>query len=202
MDDALTTRILKSGDEPLIEDFLKPHLESSLFLLSNMRRAGLEDRGKTYQGTYVGLFQNGAMTDLAAVFWNGVLIFQAPLHTDQLMLAAAALSKRPICGLIGPDVQSLRAKAVLNLKPEDFQLDSKDGLYTLDLDQLVIPEALKSDSVQTRLMEPRDLERQTQWRVAYSMETLGAEETPELWDQCRASMEASLEGGFTWDFRG
>ena len=34
-------RILHPGDEPALEAFLQPRLESSLFLLGNMRQAGL-----------------------------------------------------------------------------------------------------------------------------------------------------------------
>ncbi len=37
--------ILQPGDEDLLEAFLRPRIDASLFLLSNSRRAGLVDRG-------------------------------------------------------------------------------------------------------------------------------------------------------------
>jgi predicted GNAT family acetyltransferase len=36
------------------------------------------------------------------------------------------------------------------------------------------------------------------WRVGFSVESLGAEDTPQLWKQCRASVERSLKDGLTW----
>ena len=45
-------RILQLGDEAALTDYLQPYIESSLFLLGNMRTAGLIDQGEVYQGTY------------------------------------------------------------------------------------------------------------------------------------------------------
>ena len=37
--------------------FLEPRLESSLFLVSNVERAGLVDRGEPFQATYASIFK-------------------------------------------------------------------------------------------------------------------------------------------------
>ncbi len=43
-------RVLKPGDEAALEAFSLPQVESSMFLIGNVRAAGLTDNGQTYQG--------------------------------------------------------------------------------------------------------------------------------------------------------
>jgi predicted GNAT family acetyltransferase len=71
-------------------------------------------------------------------------------------------------------------------------------LYSLRLAHLVVPEGLHSGRLQGRRIQPGDLDLVTRWRVAFSLESLGAEDTPHLWNQCRASVERSLKDGKTW----
>ena len=72
-------RILTPGDEALLERFLLPRKESSLFLLSNLRRAGLSDRGQRLQGTYVAAVEEGeVVARLSSVFGDVVRSYLAP----------------------------------------------------------------------------------------------------------------------------
>jgi predicted GNAT family acetyltransferase len=77
-------------------------------------------------------------------------------------------------------------------------LDEAENLYSLELDDLIIPDDLSSGKVDGRRIEPRDLELVTKWRVAYSIETVGAKDSPELWEKCRASVERYLKEGRSW----
>ncbi|MEZ4613991.1 MAG: hypothetical protein R2867_00555 [Caldilineaceae bacterium] len=52
-----TIRQLHPGDETTLERFLLAHLDSSMFLLSNLRNAGLADTGERYSGSYVAAFE-------------------------------------------------------------------------------------------------------------------------------------------------
>jgi hypothetical protein len=49
-------KILQAGDEPVLETFLWPRVESSMFLLGNMPSAGFDDHDQPYQGTYAAVF--------------------------------------------------------------------------------------------------------------------------------------------------
>ena len=59
-------RVLRPGDEAGLERFLARHADVSMFLRSNLRRAGLVDRGAPYQGTYAAAFEGGEMVGAAA----------------------------------------------------------------------------------------------------------------------------------------
>jgi len=191
-------RILQPGDEATLEAFLLPRIESSMFLISNMRSSGLVDRGQPYEGTYAAAFEGGNIVAVVAHYWNGNLVLQAPTHVDALWRAAAQASGRPIEGLIGPDDQVSRVKEALGIDELHIQMDETEKLYSLKLDELIEPDGLRSGELYGRRIEPRDLELVTQWRIAYSLETLEEKDGPQLRERCRASVERSLREGHTW----
>lgn len=43
-----TIRVLQPGDEAALEAFLLPRIDSSMFLVGNLRAAGLDDNGERY----------------------------------------------------------------------------------------------------------------------------------------------------------
>ncbi len=57
----VTHRVLGVSDEPLLQEFLRGYRDSSMFLRSNLREAGIVDKGKPYQGTYVGAFDGARL---------------------------------------------------------------------------------------------------------------------------------------------
>jgi len=191
-------RVLQPGDEATLEAFLLHRVESSMFLLSNMRSSGLVDHGQPYEGTYAAAFEGGDIVAVAAHYWNGNLVLQAPTHVDALWRAAARASGRPIEGLIGPDDQVTRVKEALGIDASHVQMDETENLYSLKLDELIEPDGLRSGELYGRRIEPRDLELVTQWRTAYSLEALGEKDTPELLQRRRAAIERSLREGHTW----
>lgn len=190
--------VLEPGDEEALQAFLLPRVDSSMFLLGNMRAAGLRDEGRTYQGTYVGAWQEGALVGVVALYWNGNLVLQAPEKLEDLCCAALEASGRALRGLAGPAGQVEAARRALNLSPARMQMDEEEHLYSLALDGLQVPAALATGQVQGRRIEPRDVEVVTAWRVGFSLESLGDEESPALWNQCRASVERGMAEGRIW----
>lgn len=191
-------RILKPGDETALETFLLSRIESSMFLIGNMRTSGLIDNGQAYTGTYAAAFEGEKIVGVVAHWWNQNLTFQAPIHTDALWQAAVKASQRPISGLIGPNDQVSAAKETLEIDESRIQLDEVEKLYSLRLQDLLIPVGLSSGRLSGRRIEPRDLELITKWSVAYSIEAVGAKDGPELWEKRRASTERYLKEGRTW----
>jgi RimJ/RimL family protein N-acetyltransferase len=191
-------RILRPGDEEALEAFLLPRFDSSMFLVSNLRTAGLRDSGRRFEGTYAAAFDGDTLLGVVAHYWNQYLIVQAPAHVVALARAAAAASWRPVRGLIGPLDQVAALIDALALEPTHMQADDAEYLYSLSLDALIEPEDLRLGRVRGRRIERSDLERTIDWRVAYSGEELGDADTPDFRDGIRASVEASLEAGDFW----
>lgn len=201
MSEAPLIQILDESDQQALEAFLRPQLASSLFLLSNSRRAGLVNQGLRYQGTYAAaLEESGDVRGIAAHYWNGNVVFQAPpALVPALMQAALIASPHKLKGLIGPVQQVEAARNALALGESQIQLDSTEKLYRLSLDELQVPEALLEDGgVRARRMETRDVELVTKWRAAFSVETLEEEDNDNLRRRSRATALNALQEGRTW----
>ncbi|HEX9688319.1 MAG TPA: GNAT family N-acetyltransferase [Thermoanaerobaculia bacterium] len=193
-------KTLSVGDEAALETFLQPHAVSSMFLRANARAAGLVDRGEPLQGTYVAALERGAITALAAHFWNGMLVLQAPeLRTLEAVARAAALrSGRELAGLVGPRAQVEAAWRALGLIERKTVLDSRDDLYEIDVDELRVPEDLASGRLTCRRPLPEELDRLARWRAAYSVEALGVSGGADLTASCRREILRLHEEGSLW----
>lgn len=190
-----TLRLLKSGDEAALEAFLAEHATSSMFLRSNLRAAGLEDRGAPFQATYVGLMRDGAIVAVAAHAWNGMLLLQAPVAAERVAAAAVEASPRAVAGLIGPAAHVAAARRGLGLQERATTLDSLEDLFALDLDRLRVPSELQDGSVVCRHTTEADHARVAQWRMAYEQEALGRLATPALGRESRAEVERRCADG-------
>ena len=180
----LEVRRLGPGDEGAVRAFLAPHADSSLFLLGNLRAAGLEDTGAAYSGTWVAAFDGGNVAAVAAHCWNGVLLVQAPRALPEVARAAFAASGRPLAGLSGPRPQVEGARRALDLEDAPAALDHEAMLFSLDLRQLDVPPALARGDVTCGPPAPEETELLAEWRVAYAVETLGARPSGTLRRSC------------------
>lgn len=196
--DERTLRLLRSDERPLLEGFLHAQRDSSIFLLANARTAGLEDGELRYQGAYLGAFQGERLVGVVAHYWNGMLVLQAPgPELEALVSAQRARSPRALRGLIGPAAQVERARAHLDLPVEQAALDEPQGLYGLDLARLCLPAALDA-SLRARRARPGDEGRLAQWKLEYSLESLGEPDRPALRQECAQFAERAAAGGSTW----
>lgn len=193
-------QILDESDQEALETFLRPRLASSLFLLSNSRMAGLVNQGLRHQGTYAAAVEkNGEVTGVAAHYWNGNIVLQAPPASVPALLRAALIaSPHKLKGLIGSVEQVEAGRRALAPGESQIQLDSAEKLYRLPLDELKVPPALQGGEVRGRRMETRDVELVTKWRAAFSVETLDEEDNASLQRRSRATALNSLEEGRTW----
>jgi RimJ/RimL family protein N-acetyltransferase len=191
-------RILQPGDEPALEAFLLPRIESSMFLLGNLRAAGLRDGGRPLEGTYAAAFTGQAIVAAAACFWNGSLVLQAPTCLAEVVRAAASAAPRTVLGLIGPSDQVSAASDALEIDRRSVQWEEEEKLYVLGLDNLDVPAALSEGRVRARRIEARDLELVTAWRVAMRVEEMNDEDTPRLREKTRASVQRGLSRGEIW----
>jgi len=191
-------RILKPDDLPALEAFLTSRLDSSLFLISNSRQVGVVDHGARYEGTYAAAFSGEEVLAVTAHYWNGMLIVQAPQFLKEVIAEARRHSARELKGLIGLEEQVQLAKQYLAVDRAEYQIDEADGLYSLLLTELAVPEQISSGQVAGRRLMSFDLDRVTAWRVAYSVELLGIVENQQLWEQSRSNMEDNVQSGQSW----
>ncbi len=187
--------VFQPGEEARVDAFLARHADSSMFLRSNLRRAGLRDRGERFDGTWVGLAVQDELVAVGAVFWNGIMQVQAPRFPAALARGLAAASPRPLRGVIGPWLQVVAARQALGLEAVPCHTESREDLFGLRLADLVLPDALKNDRVSVRTAAPGDLELLTRWGVDYDVELKGLPADEALWRDNRASAEAFVAAG-------
>src|SRR2546430_8524598 len=169
-----------------------------MFLRSNARAAGLVDGGQPLQATYVAALEDGRMVGVVAHCWNGMILVQAPAHVAALAAEAVRRSRRAATGFSGPWAQVVAARDALGLATARAVKDSRDELYALDLDRLVVPKPLASGAVRCRHPEPEELDLLTQWRASFSVEALGAADGPGLHRASRADVLLHHERGADW----
>jgi GNAT superfamily N-acetyltransferase len=194
----MDVRLLTPADAPLLEAFLLTHRDSSMFLRSNARRAGLSYHGKPYEAEYAGAFREGQLVGVAAHAWNGMLLLQAPDDAAEVARACVEQSGRAVTGLAGPSDQLQKAKDVLPLDTATLRLDDVEGLYALDLDELLVPKILSGGAVVCRPPRPEERDALCAWRLAYDVETLGATDSPEERDGAAQLLDRQIADGHAW----
>src|SRR5438876_1868535 len=102
-----------------------------MFLRSNVRSAGLTDRGQPMQATYVAALDGGRIAGVAAHCWNGMVLVQAPDggHAPAVAREAVRRSGRTVTGFSGPWSQVVAAGESLGLGNEPTAKDSRVELY-------------------------------------------------------------------------
>jgi len=192
-------RLLRPGDEALLMAFLEPRLDSSLFLVSNVERAGLVDRGEPFQATYAAHLENGAITAVAAHGWNGVVLLQGDRGLEDAARRAIAESGREVSGLMGPLALVRRIRAALGFAERPARLEDPELLFTVELSKLVVPPLLDRAGIELR--QPTDAEVAqplASFRARYMVEVLHHQPAPDLEDKARRQVEGWHRGGGLW----
>jgi RimJ/RimL family protein N-acetyltransferase len=203
-DAAMVERVelLGPGDEERLDRFLALHSDSSMFLRSNWRAEGLADRGGRLQGTYAARVVDGEVVGVAAHYGNGMIALQAPEgRAGELAGAAVRATGREVRGIVGPSAQVEEARAALGWTGVAAAVDSREDLFALELEALVVPELLVRGGVRCARAGDEDVARASEWRVAYSIEALGSKSGAELEREARASIEGEVARGVLWMLR-
>ncbi|MEY4547818.1 MAG: hypothetical protein RL685_4013 [Pseudomonadota bacterium] len=199
----MDARLLGPDDAALLEEFLRAHRDSSMFLLRNLRRAGLADDGERYEAAYAGSFGGGKLQGVVAHCWNGFLLLQAPEGLEPALRCVLAHTKqqhrdRNISAFIGPTSQVQQARKALGLSAAPTRPSDSEWLYGLDLAELRPPEALRTGFLEYRLPLPREHALLCEWRMAYEVESLGVEPGDELREAAEQYVSDQIEAGQLW----
>jgi ribosomal protein S18 acetylase RimI-like enzyme len=196
----LEIRPLGLGDELALEAFLKGHADSSMFLRSNARAAGLEYEGKPLQADYVAAFAGERIVGVAAHCWNGMVLLQAP-RGDQLAAvarAAVAHSGRAVTGISGPAEQVAAARTALELDARPAPKFGREELFALGLPDLVVPAPLADGRWTSRPPRHDELDLVTGWRVDFMVEALHRAAGAGLRDEAAAEVRMLHERKLDW----
>lgn len=154
------------ADRPAIESFLRRHITTSLFPLSNLRRYGLAGGHGRAMSFWLN-WQDGAICDALGVSYEEFLFPQCP--SGPWGEIAVILRGRVVKGILGESSQVAALRRCLGLDSDAKALDMTDPQFTLPLADLVIP-----DTADSRLVSLdaalRDIA--TRWRAAYITEAM------------------------------
>lgn len=195
---AVPVRQLVPGDEQRLSDFLERRADSSMFLRANIRRGGLLDTGRPYGGTYVGAIDGQKVEAVAALYWSGFVALQAPYHLGPILTQLAGLGVRPIRGLLGPLGQTDEARQLLGLRKAPVRKDSREDLFALSLDQLIVPGHLAAGRWTSRHPRPSEFGMLIDWRVASVIETMAGVDNAETRAEADETMRRLDGEGALW----
>ncbi len=169
-------RELRPGDEEPLERFLVQHPDTTMFLRNNWREGGLAPGTERCQGTWAGAFEGEDVVAAGALFWNGNVMVEGEEHLEDVTRTAVRGAARPAQGVIGTPAQVSAVRACLGLEDRATYLDSVEDLFSLDLANLRVPEALASGVVMCRYTQEADVPTLIEWRTAYTIEALNLPE--------------------------
>ncbi len=158
--------------------FLMNHPYSSMFLLSNIEKAGLEFTGEPFSGEYWGAFDEaGELTGILAQFWNGNLMTQAPdpIALEALTSHLLQTVERPVACLVGDSEQASYVLSKLGLPADAYNTNRSEGLYQLVLDDLQLPANAPSDQFKLIGSSEADSSLLFDWLKAYELEAFSSE---------------------------
>ena len=191
----MTIRRLKNNERTELEAFLIERPESSMFLLSNLRRSGLDYEDKPFHADYYASFSNGGEIDgVLAHCWNGNILLQAP-NPEQLLTNIKIFRRetsRTVAGVLGPSSQVGPALTALQLQNADYAINVDDGLFALELDKLILPAGLSNPDIEVVHVSETAPCFIGQWIKAYEIEALGKDDDEDL-ERSVASRIARLE---------
>jgi ribosomal protein S18 acetylase RimI-like enzyme len=191
-------RLLLPGDEAALEAFLRQHADSSMFLRSNLRAAGLTYSGAPLEAEYVAAFAGDRIVTVVAHCWNGMVLVQAPEQVGEVARAAVAQSGRSVSGIAGPTEQVVAARTALGLDDRPGPKFGREQLFALELAALVVPAALADGRWTCRPPRDDELELVVGWRVQFMIEALHRAPGAGLRDEAAATMGVVHERRSHW----
>jgi RimJ/RimL family protein N-acetyltransferase len=173
-------RVLREAHRPALAAFLDSRPDTHLFLRSNLARGRLEDEGKAFDGTWVGTVRDdGTVTSVAALFWNGVCLLQMPAHAQEILDMLAGAAPRALIELCGPTAQVEEALRHGLVRDRSLRGRHDAVVMRLSLAELAVPAALAGKSVDTRPPMGEELAMLGDWYAAFNHEVFDEPRSPE-----------------------
>jgi RimJ/RimL family protein N-acetyltransferase len=169
-------RVLREGDEGMLDAFLASRPDTHLFLRFNLRQGGLTDEGRTYQGTWVGAVEDDPETDtqrvlaVAAIFWNGRVLLQLPERATDVLDVLAGAAPREFVEVAGPTAQIEQTIAHAWLRDRPILSRHDCALMTVNAETFRAPDVLGSAGIDFRPPMGEELALLGEWHAAFREE--------------------------------
>jgi GNAT superfamily N-acetyltransferase len=194
--------ILDNRHAPQLTDFLAQHLHSSLFIYSNLQRAGVLYDGSIYTGEYFALISDDEETvhGILVHYWNGMLLMQCPEreHLQWLCEYFAHYCERPVGGIIGSAKQANTCVDSLGLSDASFSVRRDEALMSLSLNALEARycQLPKAQRIARPSSAHADLLKE--WLIAYEVEAFDTNVDGKLNARIDERVRLYLEGQDGW----
>jgi GNAT superfamily N-acetyltransferase len=172
---SLSIRRLAAADTAVVETLLAGAPDSTMFLRANIRHGGFAYEGSPRQAKYFGAFDGDELAGIAALCWNGMVLFYAPRGVEALFVAVvreAMDSGGAISGVNGCSDQLFPVCDMLDLGALPILFDPLADRFALDLSQLQVPDRLGAPGVTLRTPGPGDLDVLVDWEIGFRTEAL------------------------------
>jgi len=189
-------RKLQSGDEKALRRLLLPKWETSLFMLGNMEKSGLDYQAQTFQGEYLAAFSSANNIEAVAVhYWTGIIMVQASSSSVLLDLLVEFKTQitRPVLGVVGDADYSAQTVEALGLSAKPFALYDSEDIYSMSLDALSFNPPPASQPYRLCSVCEIDTELLAQWYRAYDIEALNMDDDENLEQRVKKSVEERAE---------
>jgi len=172
-------RVLREGDEAMLDSFLAGCPDTHVFLRFNLRQGGLTDDGRSYQGTWVGAVEDDPDSDAqsvkaaAAIFWNGRVLLQLPERATDVLDVLAGAAPRDFTEVSGPTAQVERTMLHLWLRDRPILARHDCSLMTVSAETFRAPDVLGAAGVDFRPPMGEELPLLGEWHAAFREELFG-----------------------------
>ena len=190
----MTVRPAEAGEEAAIDAFLAPHTPTAMFLRSNLRHHGINERAHPHGTTYLlSLTDDGAIRGIAG-FTNGGYVTARANPDDAALFSAlhAAMAGQRLLGATGAPEMVAAIRQAFDITDDDLGLSRPEPLYDLRLSDLQCPGPAE-------IRPPREEDRAilTAWYRAYTLETLYGEPGPEFETELARRVDRIISGDHT-----
>ena len=199
----MNVRLLKASDTRKLEEYLVPCRAECMFICSNLQAAGIEYKGADFQGEYFGYFNNQGdqtreMLGVIVHYWNGNVMMHASNKTilEELVVHLKKHAKRPIAGVLGPNIQAEYVIKSLGLASACFAINRNEGLFEINLaglNEVNIPSNFE-------VVAARDVPKSIliKWMKSYDIEALGASNDETLEKRVETHWNLRLQKNDSW----
>jgi GNAT superfamily N-acetyltransferase len=178
-------RVLREGDEEMLDAFLASRPDTHVFLRANLRQGGIVDEGRTGQGTWVGAIEDDPDTDTqsvkaaAAIFWNQRVLLQLPEHATGVLDILAAAAPRDFVEVCGPTAQVERTLLHLWLRDRPILSRHDCSCMTVSAETFRAPDVLGAAGIDFRPPMGEELPLLGEWHAAFREELWGTPRSEE-----------------------
>jgi len=179
-------RVLGEADRPAVERFLKAQ-PSGMALRGYLAKDSLTPK----YGHYAGVVDDGDVLAMVA-YLGATYHLVAPMSVEILVDLLGRYRGGPLTQINGPTEQVVRTLEFLEASDARTFVNSRDELFVLRLDELVVPPQLANGALKARLATREDIPFQGSWRHDFWVENLNAPPGPRLLENCVKLVEAEV----------